>query len=557
VTTTAPTAPGTQHAPDLRTFRRPELSLARFVAARTTTWAAVWGAVIGLYVFASASGYDALAPTAAQRQVLLDSLTANSGLRALLGEADAITSVGGFVDWRVLGVMPLLTAIWALITSTKAIRGEEAAGRWELFLAGRTTSRRAVGGALAGFAVAMAVMWLVVAAATAAVATQHQASGLSVGGTLLFASSAVAAPALFLALGALASQLMPTRARAAGFCAGVFGVAFMLRALGDAAPVAHWLVYVSPLGWIEHIHPFVHPQPLWLVPTALLVAVVGGLAVALGERDLGASTFADRDTAEPRTRLLDSSLGLAVRLSRATIAGWLTVTAVAAWLYGTIAHSAGAAFASSSMLRKFGGSLTGDAEHLGSKTYAGVIFFMLMTLIMAYAASSMSTVREQEAQGYLDNLLVRTVSRTRWLAGRLLIAITVVVVAGMLAGAAFWAGAAPQGTGLTLNETFVAGLNACVPGLLLLGIAVAAFGFAPRSTALVAYLILAWSFLLQMLGSAITINHWIMDTSLLNHVGLAPATDPNLRVAWTYLAAAVVLTLLGAWRFTRRDLKTE
>jgi putative exporter of polyketide antibiotics len=126
--------------------------------------------------------------------------------------------------------------------------------------------------------------------------------------------------------------------------------------------------------------------------------------------------------------------------------------------------------------------------------------------------------------------------------------------AGIPGGLGFWAGSAGQHVGLTFCELQLAGVNSAVPALLLLGLGILAVGFAPRLTALVTYGVLAWSFLLEMLGSAIRINHWVMDTSLLHHIALAPTVQPNWRTAGAYLTVGAAL---GMWRFTRRDLQSE
>lgn len=140
-------------------------------------------------------------------------------------------------------------------------------------------------------------------------------------------------------------------------------------------------------------------------------------------------------------------------------------------------------------------------------------------------------MRKDEAEGYLDNLVVRKVSRQRWLSGSVGVAVTVAVAAGILGGAGFWIGAASQHAGLTFHELLLAGINSVAPAVALLGIGVCTLGFAPRLTAMVCWGILAWAFLLDMLGSAIKINHWVMDTSLPHHVALAPAVSPDWRIA--------------------------
>ena len=380
---------------------------------------------------------------------------------------------------------------------------------------------------------------------------------MTVGQALSLAAVPTAAAAIFMAVGAVASQLMPTRARAAGLSAGVFAVTFMVRALGDASPSGHWLVYLSPFGWLEQVRPLGAAGPAWLLAAAALVVALGGVAVVLAERDLGAATIGHKDQVRAHTRALGSALGLAIRLTRGSIAAWLVASVVAGVLYGSFAESAGKAFASSSILDKIGGDLVKHAQHVGSSIYAGVIFLMFMTFVMAYVATAMSSVREQEADGLLDNLVVRSVRRQSWLAGRVLIVTVIACAAGGLAGLGFWLGASTQHSGLGLGALVLAGANAAAPGLALLGVTVLVFGFAPRWTSVVGYGLLAWGFLLEMLGSAVGINHWVMDTSLLHHVALAPVTDPDWRVVVSYVLGGLALALVGGWRFSSRDLVAE
>jgi polyether ionophore transport system permease protein len=541
-------------------YRLPQLTVARFTGRRTVRTGALWGLVFGLYVYDNAFAFDSIAPTAAKRGQLLATMGNNAGLKALLGDTHGITTRGGFTDWRAIGVTSLVACVWGLLAATKALRGEEAAGRWELFLAGQTTPRRAAANALAGLGAGVLAMYVMTALLTALVGARPNVA-ISAGQSLLFAVAVVAGAAMFAAIGAVASEVMPTRSRATGLAAAVFGAAFMLRALGDATSSAHWLVYVSPLGWVEQLHPLTGAQPLWLLPIAGLVGVCALTTVLLADRDLGASLLADKDTAAPRTGLLGSPLQFALRLSWAAIASWLTAMVVAALLYGSLAKSTGQDFASSSMLRKFTGNLTHVAQRqlqlAGTRVFAGIIFLILMTLIMAYVASAMGRVREDEAEGYLDNLVVRSVSRQRWLSGRAGLILAVVVIAGVLGGAGFWAAAASQHAGLSFHELLLAGLNSAAPAALLLGIGVLALGFAPRLTSIVCWGLLAWAFLLDMLGSAIKVNHWVMDTSLLYHLALAPAVNPNWRIAGIYLAVGFAAAVAGGWRFTQRDLQSS
>jgi putative exporter of polyketide antibiotics len=69
------------------------------------------------------------------------------------------------------------------------------------------------------------------------------------------------------------------------------------------------------------------------------------------------------------------------------------------------------------------------------------------------------------------------------------------------------------------------------------------------------YALIAWSFLLDMLGSVIHPNHWVLDTSLLQHPALSPTTDPNWQVVATYAVLGLLLAAAGTARFVRRALQ--
>ncbi len=551
----APTATADPRAGRVR-YPRARARVAWFTVRRTVRTAGVWGLAAGLLVYTTVAGFTTIAPTAAERAQVLTDLAANRGLRALLGEPYRVETVAGLVDWRVLGTASLVVAIWGLLTATRVLRGEEAAGRWEVFLTGRTTARRATASALAGVAGSVLVLAAVVAAITWLVGMRDDA-GFSGGRSLLFAAAVAAPAAVFLALGALTSQLVATRAQAAGLAGAGFAVAFMLRALGNAAPDVHWLVYLSPLGWVEQLRPLTDPRPVWLLPSLGLVALLAGLTVWLADRDLGSSVWADPDTARPRTALLTTPGRLALRLSWVSIVAWLAAMAIGGLLYGSLARSAGEAFASSTALEQFDGAVADTAVTEGARAYAGVVFLMAMTVLMVYVASAVSRLRQEEGSGLLDNLLVRTVSRLRWLAGRVVIIVGVVVGAGLLAALGFWLGAARQQTGLTAGDLLTAGVNSLAPALLLLGIGLATFGLLPRVTAVVSYGLVAWSFVVEILGSVIDIPQLILDTSLLHHPAPAPAADPNWRVVGTYLALGLVLGVAGAVRLHTRDLASD
>jgi ABC-2 type transport system permease protein len=530
----------------------------RVVLARTARRAArsgaLWGLVFAFYVISTESGYAATYGTPASRAKLAVSLGANAGLSALIGRAHQLDTVAGWTAWRAVGVLTLVGAVWGLLLATRLLRGEEDAGRWELYLAGQTTRGGAAANAVAGLGAGLAALFGVTA--LAAVADGRTAKvGFSVSASLFLSVALVAGAAVFLAVGVLVSQLAATRRQANGIGAGVLGAAFLLRMVADASSGLDWLRWLSPLGWPEELRPLIGSRPLALAPVAgfAFVVVLGALAIA-GRRDLGASALLDRESRPPRTRLLRSPTGLALRLGIGVGLGWAAGLAVLGLVLGLVAQSAATAISGSASVERAIARLGGYRG--GAASYLGVAFLTAAALVAFAAAGQVAATRSEEADGHVDHLLVRPVDRRAWLAGRLAVAGGLLVVISVVAGLAAWVGAASQHSGVSLGSLVEAGLNIAAPALFVLGAGFLVYGFSPRVAVATTYAVVSWSFLVEFVGSVVKSNRWLLDSSVFAHITPAPAADPN----WAAVGWLVGLGAMGAaagiagWR--RRDVAT-
>jgi ABC-2 type transport system permease protein len=206
-------------------------------ARRAIRSGVLWGAIFGLYVYASAAGYAASYPSLAARRRLATSFGANAGLAALLGPARRLETVAGFTAWRTMGVLTIVGAIWGLLLATRMLRGEEDAGRWELMLSGQTTRRRAASQAIAGMGAGLLALWTVTALATIAAGSTSKVR-FPVTGSLYLATSLMAGASLALALGLLAGQLAATRRQANAVGAATLGLLAGRRNY-DRSPAHH------------------------------------------------------------------------------------------------------------------------------------------------------------------------------------------------------------------------------------------------------------------------------------------------------------------------------
>jgi polyether ionophore transport system permease protein len=526
------------------------------VAARTTRRAtrsgAAWGAVFAVYVADSALLYSTTYPTAASRAKFANSLAGNSGLAAMFGVAHHIDTVAGFTGWRTMGFLTLLGAVWGLLLATRLTRGEEDEGRWELLLSGLTTRGRAAAQAAGGVGAGLGTAWVIVAVG-AVLAGRSGKVGFSVGSSLYLATSLVVGAALFAAVGLLCAQLAATRRQANGIGAAVLGAAFLLRMVADSGSGLTWLRWTTPLGWAEDLRPLTGSHPVAFVPVAGWVAAsTAGAVLVASRRDLGASVIADRDSPPARTGLLRGPTGLTVRLTRGVAVGWTAGMAVLGLVLGLVAQSASSAISGSATIEKAVARLGGHRG--GAATYLGITFLIAAALVAFAAAGQVAATRNEESAGYVDHLLVRPLARWRWMASRLAVAASLVVVASVIGALAAWVGATTQHSHLGLGSLTQAGINIAPPALFVLGAGFLLYGLVPRLAPAATYAFVAWSLLIEMLGSVVKSNRLLLDSSVLSHITPAPAANPDWTAAAWLTGLGLAAAVVGIVAFDRRDL---
>ncbi|MGZ4707115.1 MAG: hypothetical protein ACXWBN_00065 [Acidimicrobiales bacterium] len=529
--------------------RRAATTIALMTARRSARSAALWGVLFGALIANEALSYDRAFPTIESREQFARTFGANAGLAAVTGTGRHLETIQGFVSWRVFGLLIIVGAVWGLLTATRLLRGEEDAGRWELLLAGRTTRRRATVQAIAGLGAGYLVLWGLTAVLAVAGGTRPKV-GFTASAPLFYATAATASAAMFLAIGALTSQLCPTRRQANGLAAAVLGASVLIRMIADSVEGLAWMRWATPLGWVENLHPLTGSPVLPLLPIGVLVVATAGTAIVVaGRRDVGVGALARSDSATADTRLLGDPALLVVRLERWVGLAWIAGLGMLAVIFGLVARTAGASDIGDTNVEQVVGRLGGQQG--GAAAWIGYEFLYIAPLLAFAAASQITTMRSEEADGHLDNLLARDLSRGRWLAGRLGFAVALVALAGLSIGIGGWIGV---GSGIGLSIMLQAGLNVAAPALFVLGIGTLLYGLAPRLAAPILYGLVMWSFVVEVIGSTITTNRWLLDTSLLSHLTPVPAAALDwTAVAWLCGLGALA-ALAGVAAFDRRDL---
>jgi ABC-2 type transport system permease protein len=299
--------------------------------------ATVCAVAFGATVASSALTYVSSFPTELSRQQIAATTGRDAGLAVLLGPVSSIGTVGGYTVYKVFVFLTTIGAIWALLAATRLLRGEEDAGRWQLMLSGSTRPARATAATFAALFAAVGVIFAGTTALTL-LAARNPNVAFSVSGSLVFGLSIVIAPAVFVGVGGVASQLSRTRRGATGLGMAAFGVAFVLRMVADSGTRTRWLLWATPFGWTERMHPLTRNDVLPLLPAAVTVVGLVVATVALAaRRDAGDGVLVSRDVAPLRPFGLGSAFGLTARRELPVLAAWCTGVFGLGVMFGVIA----------------------------------------------------------------------------------------------------------------------------------------------------------------------------------------------------------------------------
>lgn len=499
------------------------------------------------YVAIEVASYSAAYPNGVsplQFRMFVD----NPAIRMMQGVPSALDTAGGFTVWDGGWIMQLILATWALLTASRLLRGEEELGRTDLLLAGPLRASAVTASALAVMAGAAVLIG-------AAVATTLAVAGTAVGGSLLFGAGLAGVAATFAGVAAVTSQLVEVRRRAAGLAAGVIALAYLLRMVGNSADDRAWVLWVTPLGWVDRMHPYGDADPWALLPVVLAPVLLAVLAVALQRRrDVGGALLAAEAGRAPRLRLLGGPTAFAWRSNRAVLVAWVAGLAVFAGVMGALVGTMIDWLEQDQEYQRIFAAMGLDAAltTLGFVAMIGQVFGVTVALQVVWRVGS---ARAEEESGRLEALLSRRVSRVRWLGGHVVLALLGGVLLLVLTGVAVWLGCLASGTDqVTWDAALKALLNTLPPVVLVGGLAVLTFGVLPRLTVAIPAAVAVVGYLVTILGPPLHWPAWVLDLSPFTHLAWVPAVPWAATSGVVMLLVGVVLTVVGLVAFRRRDL---
>lgn len=520
--------------------------LLRLAARRDRIMLPVWIYALLATSASTAYSFKDLYSTEASRKEFAAVINATPSTIAIYGPVSS-TSLGGITAWRIAVLAATLAGVMSILLVVRHTRAEEQTGRQELLGATAIGHRAPLASALSVALVANAGVALGTSIALPFL-------GCTFAGALALGLAMGCCGLFFAGLAAVTAQIAESSRTANGIACAVLGASFLARAAADASGYG-WLMWCTPLGWVERVDAYGANRWWVLVPPLVCALLFALVAVRLAAgRDLGSGLLATRDGAERAGRDLRGPFGLAWRLHRGALLGWSIGFLLGGLVIGYIAKDISGVLTSSAQMVKIINEMGGQQGLVDAYLAACLGIFGLVASI--YAVQTTLRAGGEESAGRAEPLLATPIGRVRWAAGHvgsaLLGTAVLLAVGGVGAGLAHGlrthdlSGQLPQLVGGALAQWPAAITTAAI--------AMALFGVLPRYVA-VAWGALTVFLLLGQLGPVLKLSQGVMDFSPFTHVPKVPGGA----FAWTPLGwlalVSGALIAFGLATFRHRDLE--
>jgi ABC-2 type transport system permease protein len=356
---------------------------------------------------------------------------------------------------------------------------------------------------------------------------------------------------VFAGVGAVTAQVTESARAANGLTAVVLGVSYVLRAVGDSS--ARWVSWLSPIGWSQQVRPYAGDRfAVLLLPLAFLIVLIAAATALIRRRDLGAGLVRPRPGPARAAASLRSPLALAWRLQRGSLYGWGFAFLLLGLLVGNIASNVDDFVTSDSareLVQKMGG-----VEGITDAFLATELGVMGL-LASAYGIQAALRLRSEETALRAEPLLATGITRSRWLASHVLMAVlgttALILVAGL--GSGISSGASLGNMGHQIPRMLAAATVQLPAIWLVTALVVTLFGLAPKAVAAGWFLFGAF-LLIGQFGEVFNLPSWLIKVSPYGHTPRLPGGDFSAGPVVWLTAIALALTVVGFTTFRRRDI---
>lgn len=449
--------------------------------------------------------------------------------------------------------MAITQIVMNLMLGIRATRGEEDQGITEL------VRSRAVGqlAPLSAAALELVIVNALIAILYGVGLSFSNMQGMTTDGNWAVAIGLAAVSLVFGFLGLLTAQLADHSASATGLAYMLFSLTYIVRMMTDVQnPDYTWW---SPLGWVEKISPYHHPNWLPILLSLAMALMLFILAATINwHRDLNAGAIATRPGRRTASGFLRGPASLLWRREHNVIIGWLIGLAILAMTYGSIYNSVGDMLKTNpTMQQVFGSNVVHEANHAMLVSFTSTLVVLMAAMAAIPGIQLVYKLYSDETNGWLESLYARPLSRTRLFFSYVCMGILTSLVAyGIAISSLIFVGNATLShpkDGLTIFEFWQAIWGQLPAILVFIGIATAIIGWWPRIRSL-NWLYLGVGFISIYMGGMLKLPKWAQHLSPLGWMNKVPSHDVQWSNFSWLIALSIGLIILGWWGYRRRDL---
>jgi ABC-2 type transport system permease protein len=526
----------------------------------------VWGGGIGVLMLYYAYAFVEFFKGPDQAKLMEDYAKAVNSFSFFTGKATDVNTYGGFLTTEFMLYLPVLLGLFAMLTGSKLIRGEEEKGSLDLLLSFPLSRTKVLLEKWAGLVTMLAAItllsWLGLWVGVALTNT-----ALDMGASIVAVLNAALLGLLFGSLALMLGQLTSRKA-AAGWTGGLMAATFLMNSLAGTVSALEWMRYLSPFYYYTLSKPMARSVGTdWVGITVLLAVTVPLVLAALLmylRRDQGDFFQLSRQSKpiilnhygkvkEPQTPWLANDFLFALRaLVPGAIIWGVSIAAYIVLIFAVFKDMRDSMMSllNTDFYKSFGFASLATNENLLAPT----IFLFAIVLYASYTVTQVASWTGEETEGRLELVLSTPQPRWRMLLNRFAATILASGVMIAITGVTFWVSATLAEVSVNLERSIGAFLASWVLCVIVAGFGFSMTAFKPRWTVAVLMGLVIISFMVDFLKDALKLWDWIVDLSIFHQYGQPLMNGMNWTAQFVMLGLSVAFVIVAIVRFGQRDI---
>ena len=527
-------------------FKRTGL-LSRLILRRDRIRIPLWLIGIAFFTFMVPIAFTELYGTQEQRDVMAQTMK-NPAMLAMVGTHDLSNyTLGVMTAHQMLLMTAVVVGLMSILLVTRHTREDEENGRIELIRSlpvGRLSNLNATLFVYTGVYIVLALL-----IGFGLYALNIESMNLQ--GSLLYGAALGATGILFAGVTSLFAQLCESSRGTIGFSIAILLIAYIVRGIGDVSNEA--LSWFSPLGWISKAEAY-GSNNWW--PIVLMIGVSLILFIAANylnaSRDLESGLLPSKPGRKHASALLQTPIGLGLRLQRTGIISWAVGMFLIGVSYGSVLGDLDSFFEGNDLMQQMLASAQG---YTITEQFMSMIMMISAIIAAIPAVMSMNKLYGEEKKGRIEHLLVRAVSRAKLMGSFLVISVINGFAMLSFAAIGMWvANISVLDKPLSFGAVYGMGLAYFPAILVVISIAVLFIGYLPRFVSL-NWLYVFYTFIVLYMGGLFQLADWYGKLSPFGHIPQLPIEAMSWTPVIILVGIAAVITVIGFMGYRRRDLK--